>query len=111
MRKIKFRFWNKKDNAMIQASEYFDSSEFNDDLILPMQFTGLLDKNGKEIYDGDIFSQGEMVAGIMIFHEGCFKVDSWSKSQMPTCVNQDRARHWEVIGNKFEHKELLKNVK
>lgn len=66
MREIKFRVWDKKENRMHKV-EGFDFK--NEDLffegmveILPipfsqgeiMQFTALKDKNGKEIYEGDI---------------------------------------------------------
>lgn len=59
MREIKFRAWDKKDMKMV-----FDESwSWFSDVYMPevdginhflMQFTGLTDKNGKEIYEGDI---------------------------------------------------------
>ena len=61
MREIKFRAWDNKQNKMRNDgfSIYYDGSiQFADsieskDFIL-MQYTGLKDKNGKEIYEGDI---------------------------------------------------------
>jgi len=67
MRDIRFRAWSKKGKKMyfyspftmlvdgIEGNEFWKANyeRFNTDFI-EMQFTGLLDKNGKKIYEGDI---------------------------------------------------------
>ena len=56
MREIKFRAWHKTNSSMIYErplNRIGQDSQFGDDVIL-MQYTGLKDKNDKEIFEGDI---------------------------------------------------------
>ena len=60
-RKIKFRFWSPAGKAFIRnyhynglVDELFDDKEY--DVLVPQQFTGLIDKNGVEVYEGDLIN-------------------------------------------------------
>ena len=60
-RKIKFRFWCPAGKAFVRdynyngaVDELFDEKEY--DVLIPQQFTGLIDKNGVEVYEGDLIN-------------------------------------------------------
>lgn len=74
------------------------------------QYTGLHDKNGKEIYEGDIIkyrdSRGQHIEKV-IFDKGCFYAGMhWGSSTRvaPKLIN---TRITEVIGNIYDNPELL----
>ena len=77
------------------------------------QFTGLLDKNGKEIYEGDVlfdtvtdnFATVEVLNGNFYVNWGDWP--DWSWEEM-ACDHLDRL---EIIGNRYENPELLEGAK
>lgn len=148
MRTIKFRAWDKEyekmtyfddedyeynpplvfrlDQVFKKNSNYddYEDFEYNDitDKVEVMQYTGLHDKNGKEIYEGDIvkvnlhnydygFKQDEIgqikfVDGSFGFYREISKTEYYF-NDLATEVGYGEIDYYEVIGNVWENKELL----
>lgn len=137
-REIKFRAWDKEKNQMFDTQDgHVDfgvlsngdivrgggmSGDYNIDdgggLII-MQYTGLIDKNGTEVFEGDILSDGAVVEWFDnlawdsggSLHPGYY-CRKWSHSdEGDSTVELSYCNGWdecEVIGNIYENKDLIK---
>lgn len=82
-----------------------------------MQWTGLKDKNGKEVYEGDIVetvtASGNPFGTIDVvrYQDGGFKLVDDTDSLLPIYIGDKEVTSIEVIGNIYEHPHLLKEVK
>lgn len=119
MRKIKFKAWDVDESKMLSdwqrefgLIEHFGFNGGGRFLLL--QFTGLTDKNGKELYEGDCFSIDSRKTGTrigiatVIWNERhlCYELED-------TLKHGEYNIHWfannkPVIGNIYENANLLK---
>jgi len=129
MRTIKFRIWDKGRNAWHVDNEHAVNlfgetiimgeilrrpddtgvkiSELND--LVPMQFTGLLDKNRKEIYEGDWVRMDRGTC-----EKNGIAVVSWDETGWSPWINNNllegigfQNEDCEVVGNIYQNPELL----
>lgn len=119
-REIKFRAWMKPDKVMLSHEQlmsipvtYHDVFEGNSKYPC-MQCTGLLDKNGIEIYEGDIVSSGRGKGMAVIYQAPKFVMKEKIKSGFSKCwsefiLSPDQNQFEEVIGNIYENPELLED--
>ena len=107
MREIKFRAFSKKSKGMVltEYATFLKDDELNiyDDYVV-MQYTGLHDKNGVEIYEGDVVSN-KIIKGNVRFTNGYFVV--YDKNDDYILLSSCCVETIEVIGNVYENPELL----
>ncbi|MGA5692882.1 YopX family protein [Cytobacillus pseudoceanisediminis] len=79
-----------------------------------MQYTGLKDKNGKEIYEGDIlkitcnfyFRKGIEIDKVVWWEKGGWLCNDWTLSELID-NHEEGEQEFEVIGNIYENPSLL----
>ena len=132
MREIKFRAWLKEDKKMenVKTMDFTDKTirclkknEFINAYLLRrvsfddvelMQYTGVKDKNDKEIYEGDIlFFRDENTKYVVVWQDTAFIIKSIEirKYSEKMCWLDDTEICCEIVGNIYENKNLLEENK
>lgn len=127
----KFRVWDKELKTMLDVAlivfkkrvlvgEHWKFGETNfmgfDEIEL-MQSTGLFDKNGKEIFEGDVVRQvrtqptteNETITGVVTMLEGAWLIMN-DGEQLASYLWSETDEN-EIIGNIYENPELLEEEK
>ena len=135
MREIKFRAWGAKEKMFSDSCAVFSDGSWDLTYIVEderqleaeetrcpcegdavMQYTGLKDKNGKEIYEGDIvLSEGRKV----VIEWGIYNSHSYGHGDCESetyigfnlgyyGIKENHFKECEVIGNIYENPEIVK---
>lgn len=126
----KFRAWDKLNNEMYVVEQInFNRGEFESigygitflrgaDKVILMQSTGILDKNGKEIFEGDILGieTDEGILNVNIFWDEehalfMFESKKHNEKELLAELVEDNTYPFAILGNIYENPELLEEKK
>ncbi len=109
-REIKFRAWEENSKSWIEdfsvrADGTVDSPDARiTGLVSITQFMGLKDRNGKDIYEGDILESLDGRKSEIVFEDGCFFLKHIGLDDSDFIAPRN---HFEILGNIYENPDLL----
>lgn len=112
MREIKFRAWDKEQSKFYYFGLGDETANFYDE---SNQYTGSKDKNGVEIYEGDVL--GGLYGLVVRWCDKCKSIELFDPYDTECCYQCNGDLFWydvasdddlEVIGNIYENPELIK---
>ncbi len=112
----KFRAWDTKKKKIVYHFHLHEDFSYtleyyrggHQTRFIPMQFTGLKDRNGNEIYEGYIVKNKKQIEIVEFCLDENKDYYAWFKPFGNYLRGTIEASKCEVIGNKFENPELLK---
>ena len=124
MREIKFRAWIKEVDEIREVEyinfwekkisyphkfckEYYLNADFDE--IEIMEYTGLKDKNGKEIYEGDIVIHHSKMHKIIFNAEEARFVLRDDEFELEIPFTNNNSKRMEIVGNIYENPELIED--
>ena len=122
LEKVEEPFFDEDTKKLVVKTNPFYELDFDFKL---MQYTGLKDKNGKEIYEGDIISikadylsefnsESILPCEIVAFEDGAFGTYDKKRTlfvSFKEMIDKSDGIEFEIIGNVFENPELLESAK
>lgn len=119
--------YDEENNKAFIAEHFEDKAAYLREVIPETvgQYTGLTDKTGKKIFEGDVFRLEDEMLGIIIFKDGCFRLQvyglcgTFTESGYDECgggwgliecepIDWYNLHDMKIIGNIHDNPELLK---